>query len=66
MTSDGPTCSDCGQPMKSGGFVLSEREDDGRRICRVLWRCAGRHVWWRWADRPGEPLEVCPVPGLFR
>lgn len=48
------------------GIVLSKREDDGRRTCRTLWRCTGRHVWWRWADRPNEPLEVCPVPELLR
>ncbi|MFF3464888.1 dehydrogenase [Streptomyces sp. NPDC001984] len=66
MTSDAPACPECGQPMKSGGFVLSEREDDGRRTCRSLWKCVDRHVWWGWADRPDEPLEVCPVPGLFR
>lgn len=52
--------------MESGGLVLSERKDDGRRTCRSLWRCADRHVWWSWADRPEEPLEICPVPGLFR
>ncbi|UXY28381.1 hypothetical protein [Streptomyces sp. HUAS TT20] len=51
--------------MKSGGFVLSMREDDDRRACRTLWRCADGHVWWYWADRPEEPLEVCPFPALF-
>jgi hypothetical protein len=52
--------------MKAGGFVLSKREDDGRRAGRSLWGCAGRHVWWRWTDRTDEPLEACPVPDLFR
>jgi hypothetical protein len=52
--------------MKAGGFVLSRREDDGRRACRSLWGCASRHVWWRWADQPDEALEACPVPELFR
>ncbi|MFI1506862.1 dehydrogenase [Streptomyces sp. NPDC020597] len=66
MTNDAPACPGCGQPMKFGGLVLSKREDDGRRTCRSLWRCAGRHVWWGWADRPEEPLEPCPVPQLFR
>ncbi|MFD7713079.1 dehydrogenase [Streptomyces sp. NPDC059785] len=66
MTDTGPACPECSQPMTSGGFVLAKREDDGRRICRTLLRCAGRHVWWRWADRPEEPLEGCPVPELFR
>src|SRR5690606_39412142 len=23
-------------------------------------------TWWQGADRPDEPLEVCPLPGLFR
>ncbi|THC47886.1 hypothetical protein E7X58_26520 [Streptomyces sp. A1499] len=52
--------------MQAGGLVLSKREDDGRRAWRTLWRCTAQHVWWGWPDRPGEPLEVCPVPELFR
>lgn len=56
----------CSQPMKSGGFVLVKREDDGWRTCRRLLRCAGLHVWWRRADRPEGPLETCPMPELFR
>ncbi|KMS90568.1 MULTISPECIES: hypothetical protein [Streptomyces] len=63
---DAPTCPKCGDLMQFGGFVLVKREDDGRRACRVLWRCTGRHVWWRWGDRPEEPLEACPMPELFR
>ncbi|CAM5270762.1 hypothetical protein SALBM217S_03960 [Streptomyces griseoloalbus] len=66
MTDDAASCPECGRPMESGGFVLVKREHDGRRTCRVLWTCTGRHVWWQWADRPEEPLEPCPVPGLFR
>ncbi len=66
MTDDSPTCPGCSQPMKSGGFVLVKREDDGQRTCRTLWRCIDRHVWWRRADRPEEPLEACPVLELFR
>ncbi|MGR3936473.1 dehydrogenase [Streptomyces sp. BRA346] len=66
MTHDALACPECSQPMKCGGFVLSRREGDDRQTCRMLWRCADRHVWWRWAGRPEEPLEVCPVPGLFR
>ena len=66
MTSAAPACPECSQPMKSGGFVLSRREDDDGRACRALWRCTGWHVWWNWADRPDEPLEACPMPELFR
>lgn len=33
----------CHQAMESGGMVLSERENDGRRSCRPLWRCAYWH-----------------------
>ncbi|WP_031169580.1 hypothetical protein [Streptomyces durhamensis] len=66
MTDEAPACPECNQPMRFGGFVLSGREDDGRRACRTLWRCAGHHVWWGLADRPGEPLEICPLPELFR
>lgn len=52
--------------MRFGGFVLCGREDDGKRVCRSVWKCAGRHTWWGWADRPDEPLEICPMPELFR
>lgn len=65
MADNAPPCPECSQPLKLGGLVLSERED-GMRSCRSLWRCTGRHTWWRWADRPEEALEVCPVPELFR
>ncbi|MFD9982516.1 dehydrogenase [Streptomyces massasporeus] len=66
MTNEVPVCPECGQPMTSGGLVLSERVDDGQRACRSLWRCTDRHLWWGWADRPDEPLEACTVPSLFR
>ncbi|MEU3612504.1 dehydrogenase [Streptomyces sp. NPDC006872] len=66
MTDDAPACPECSRPMEFGGFVLSRRGDDDRRVCRSLWRCAGRHFWWNWADRPDAPLEACPVPELFR
>ncbi|MFD8676792.1 dehydrogenase [Streptomyces seoulensis] len=63
---DVPACPTCGLPMEAGGLVLSKRVDDGQRVCRLLWRCGRRHVWWGWVDRPEEGLEVCPVPELFR
>ncbi|TKT01639.1 dehydrogenase [Streptomyces lasalocidi] len=66
MSTDAPVCPECGAAMRAGGLALCLREDDGRRACRALWRCAGRHVWWRWADRVDSPLEKCPVPGAFR
>ncbi|MFF0065925.1 dehydrogenase [Streptomyces sp. NPDC005279] len=66
MSIDPPACPECSGPMTFGGFVLCGREDDDKRTCRSLWKCASRHVWWSWADRPDEPLEVCPVPELFR
>jgi hypothetical protein len=46
-------------------MVLSKREEDGQRVCRVLFGCIDRHVWWRWADRPADELEPCPHPQLF-
>ncbi|RSR98181.1 dehydrogenase [Streptomyces sp. WAC04189] len=66
MADDALSCPECRQPLKSGGLVLVKRDDDGRRVCRSLWRCTDRHTLWRWADRPEEPLEVCPVPQVFR
>ena len=66
MTDDAPACPECNRPMQSGGLVLFEGENDGRRTCRSLRRCADRHVWWSWTDRPDEPMEVRPVPQLFR
>ncbi|TKT06048.1 dehydrogenase [Streptomyces galbus] len=66
MSNEAPVCPECGGVMKSGGLVLCTREDDGRRTCRAVWRCGGRHVWWRWADRADSPWERCPVPGAFR
>ncbi|EHN78880.1 dehydrogenase [Streptomyces coelicoflavus ZG0656] len=38
MTDDALLCPECSQPLKSGGLVLSKRDDDGRRACRSLWR----------------------------
>ncbi|MFJ5842770.1 dehydrogenase [Streptomyces shenzhenensis] len=66
MSTDAPVCPECSQPTRSGGLAFSEREDDGQRTCRALWKRVDRHVWWRWADRPDGPWEVCPVPQLFR
>ncbi|GHB67810.1 hypothetical protein GCM10010331_64690 [Streptomyces xanthochromogenes] len=66
MIDKAPDCPECGEDMKSGGLVLCLREDDGLRVCRSLWKCPGRHLWWRWADRLDDPWEVCPLPQLFR
>lgn len=52
--------------MTFAGFLLSLREDDGKRACRGGWKCGAGHVWWNWADRPDEPVERCPHPQLFR
>ncbi|MGV9353869.1 hypothetical protein [Streptomyces misionensis] len=48
-----------------GRDLLPEIVGD-QRACRSLWQCADRHTWWRRADQPEEPLQVCPVPELFR
>ncbi|NEC33018.1 dehydrogenase [Streptomyces rubrogriseus] len=66
IADDAQLCPECSQPLKSGGLVLAKRDDDGLRACRSVWRCADRHTWWQWADRPAEALEVCQVPELFR
>lgn len=59
-----PICPDCGQPMAGAGMALMEREDDGRRTCRAVWRCDSGHIWWNWADR-GDALVPCPYPQEF-
>lgn len=66
MTYEAPACPECGHPLNSGGLVSATREDDGQRICRTLWRFPQGHVWWRWMDRPTEPLQMCPFSNLFR
>jgi hypothetical protein len=38
MADDAQFCPECSQPLKSGGLVLSKRDDDGRRACRL---CGG-------------------------
>ncbi|MFD3502641.1 dehydrogenase [Streptomyces sp. NPDC058676] len=60
-----PACPDCGRPLAARGMVLVRRTDDGRRVCRAVLRCAARHTWWQWADRPDAGLERCPYPQLF-
>ncbi|MFG2902913.1 hypothetical protein ACGFZH_38285 [Streptomyces zaomyceticus] len=52
--------------MEWKGYVLCLREEDEKRVCRSLWRCPDRVLWWHWADRQDEPLERCPVPNLVR
>ncbi|GAA1088615.1 hypothetical protein GCM10009663_35280 [Kitasatospora arboriphila] len=60
-----PSCPECEQPLSMGAMALCKREDDGARVCRGVWGCGQGHVWWKWADRPADPLEVCPHPELF-
>ncbi|GAA3058541.1 dehydrogenase [Streptomyces roseofulvus] len=52
--------------MEWKGYVLCLREEDEERVCRSLWRCPDRVLWWHWVDRQGEPLERCPIPQLVR
>lgn len=59
-TSYSPTCPECGQPMKSGGLVLSRREDGGQRVCRSLWKCAKQHFWWGVGRPDGRAIGVLP------
>ncbi|CAG6392669.1 dehydrogenase [Streptomyces cocklensis] len=67
MTATGPAprCPSCDGPVTFTALVLAHREEDGKRVCRGVWQCADRHLWWSWADRPGDPLEPCPYPDLF-
>ncbi|MCD0482600.1 dehydrogenase [Streptacidiphilus sp. ASG 303] len=64
-TSTAPGCPSCGRSMTGTAMVLARREEDGRRVCRGVWQCSDRHLWWRWSDRPDEPWEVCPHPERF-
>lgn len=50
----------CDGPLKAGAMVLCRREEDGRRVCWVVWGCSRRHVWWK----STAPLDVCPYPDL--
>ncbi|MFF6791081.1 dehydrogenase [Streptomyces filamentosus] len=59
-------CPECDRPMEWKGYVLCLREEDEKRVCRSLWRCPDRVLWWHWADRQGEPLERCPIRHLVR
>lgn len=59
-------CPECDRPMESKGYVLCLREEEGKRVCRSLWRCPERTLWWHWADRQDEQLERCPFPNLVR
>ncbi|MFF5183931.1 dehydrogenase [Streptomyces sp. NPDC000345] len=58
-------CPRCGGPLTTGAMVLCGRKEDGRRVCRVVSRRDGRHVWWRGADGLYGGLEPCPDPKLF-
>lgn len=55
-----PACPECAGGLSFDGFFLCSRDEDGKRVCRVLWNCTADHRWWGWADRPGEPLEIFP------
>ena len=40
------TCPQCGGRLTVGAMVLSKREEDGQRVCRVVSACDSRHIWW--------------------
>ncbi|WP_131738778.1 dehydrogenase [Actinomadura roseirufa] len=65
MPTGEPICPTCGQALTGGGLVLMDREEDGKRTCRALWKCEERHLWWVWADRPASALDPCPDTELF-
>lgn len=60
-----PICPQCGGPLRAGAMALCHREEDDRRTCRVVWGCSNQHIWWKWADCPTAPLELCPYPDLM-
>ncbi|MFG2820256.1 dehydrogenase [Kitasatospora sp. NPDC048365] len=65
LDDDRPRCPECKEPLALRAMALSKRAEDGQRVCRGVWGCDQRHVWWKWADRPADPLEICPYPDLF-
>lgn len=56
-----PVCPHCASEPKQVILELTDRADDGRRVCRQVIECPRGHGrFWRWQDRPTEPL--LPVP----
>lgn len=55
-----PRCPGCGVPYDSGTsltLALTQRQEDGRNVCKAIWKCANcGESWWRWNDRPSEEL----------
>lgn len=53
---DEARCPSCDQRLTVTAMLLCRREDDGKRVCRIVWRCGAGHRWWIWSDRPGAEL----------
>lgn len=59
------SCPQCDGRLTVGAMVLSKREEDGQRVCRVVSACDSQHIWWRWSDGLYGGLEPCPYPKLL-
>lgn len=56
-----PRCPGCGAPYDETTRIelaLTQRDEDGRRVCRQIVTCDRcKQQWWRWNDRREEPLQ---------
>jgi hypothetical protein len=46
-------------------MVLCKRQEDSKRVCRVVLGCDNLHIWWRWSGGLFGGLKPCPDPKLF-
>jgi hypothetical protein len=52
-----PVCPRCASEPKQVTLELTDRADDGRRVCRQVIECPRGHGrFWRWQDRPTDRL----------
>jgi len=53
-------CPGCGRPYEERtrlDLALVRRED-AVRVCKAIYTCANcTQRWWRWNDRPEDPLQ---------
>lgn len=61
QAADRGNCPSCGAPYDNRtefSLVLTQRAEDGRRVCMAVSTCANcGKSWWRWNDRPNDSLQ---------